>query len=188
MERPGGLPPGAPTSRSSAPSEPVAHLATRAPWDLPLTLLDGRTTTLGEWQGRWLLIVNVASRCGYTPQYEGLEALWRRHRDDGLTILGVPCDQFGFQEPGTDAEIAEFCRVSYDVTFPLLAKTKVNGPDAHPLYRWLKRERPAFLWMGTIKWNFTKFLVDPAGRVVGRWGSRTTPAEIEARLPALLAP
>ncbi|HVX89395.1 MAG TPA: glutathione peroxidase [Gemmatimonadales bacterium] len=160
---------------------------TTADWSLPLTMLDGRATTLSEWRGRTLLIVNVASRCGYTYQYEGLEALWRRYRDRGLVVLGVPCDQFAHQEPGSAAEIAEFCRLTYDVTFPLLAKTRVNGPGTHPLYRWLKRERRLFLWFGTIKWNFTKFLVDPAGRVAGRWGSGTTPEMLEPLLLPHLA-
>lgn len=158
-----------------------------ADWALPLTMLDGRTTTLGEWKGRTLLIVNVASRCGFTPQYAGLERLWRRHRERGLTILGVPCDQFAHQEPGDAAEIAEFCRLTYDVTFPLLAKSRVNGPGSHPLYRWLKRERPLVLWVGTIRWNFTKFLVDRTGRAVGRWGARTTPDALEPLLLPHLA-
>ena len=159
---------------------------TAAPWDLPLTLLDGRPTTLGEWRGKTLLIVNVASRCGYTPQYAGLEALWRRHRDQGLVVLGVPCDQFAHQEPGSAAEIAEFCRLTYDVTFPLLAKAKVNGPDTHPLYRWLKHERPLFLWLGTIKWNFTKFLVAPDGTVARRWETGVTPEAIAPELAPYL--
>ena len=158
-----------------------------ADWTLPLTMLDGRQTTLGEWRGKTLLIVNVASRCGYTPQYAGLEALWRRHRDRGLVVLGVPCDQFAHQEPGTATEIAEFCRLTYDVTFPMLAKAKVNGPGTHPLYRWLKRERRLFLWFGTIKWNFTKFLVTGEGTVAGRWGSRVTPEELEPQLAPFLA-
>jgi glutathione peroxidase len=146
-----------------------------APWELPLTMLDGRATTLGEWRGQALLIVNVASRCGMTPQYAGLEKLYRAHRDRGFTILGVPCDQFGHQEPGSAAEIAEFCDRTYGVSFPLLAKTKVNGFHTHPLYRWLKRERPAFLWFGTIKWNFTKFLVGRDGTVLKRYAPIATP-------------
>jgi glutathione peroxidase len=148
---------------------------TPAPWELPLTMLDGRRTTLGEWRGQVLLVVNVASRCGMTPQYAGLEALYRAHRGRGFTILGVPCDQFGHQEPGSATEIAEFCDRNYGVSFPLLAKTNVNGPGAHPLYRWLKRERPAFLWFGTIKWNFTKFLVARDGEVLKRYAPILSP-------------
>jgi glutathione peroxidase len=159
---------------------------TAAPWDLPLTTLDGRSTTLGEWRGKVLLIVNVASRCGKTPQYAGLEALWRRHRDQGLVILGVPCDQFAHQEPGSATEIAEFCKLNYDVTFPLLAKTKVNGPETHPLYRWLKRERPWFLWFGTIKWNFTKFLVARDGTVLRRYPSEMKPEAFAAEVAEAL--
>ena len=160
---------------------------TAAPWDLSLTMLDGRATTLSEWRGKVLLIVNVASRCGMTPQYAGLEALWRQHRDQGLVILGMPCDQFAGQEPGTAAEIAEFCKLTYDVTFPLLAKAKVNGPDTHPLYRWLKRERPWFLGIGTIKWNFTKFLVGRDGTVLRRYAPDTKPEAFAAEVAEVLA-
>jgi glutathione peroxidase len=138
-------------------------------------MLDGRATTLGEWRGQVLLVVNVASRCGMTPQYAGLEALYRAHRDQGFTIIGVPCDQFGRQEPGSASEIAEFCDRNYGVSFPLLEKAKVNGFSAHPLYRWLKREKPAFLWFGTIKWNFTKFLVGRDGTVLSRYAPIAPP-------------
>ena len=157
-----------------------------APWDLPLVTLDGRATTLGEWQGKVLLVVNVASQCSYTPQYAGLEALWRKHRDEGLVVLGVPCDQFGDQEPSTDGEIAQFCRREYEVTFPLLAKTDVNGDAAHPLFRWLKKARPGFLGTEAIKWNFTKFLVDQEGVVRERYGSIDTPEKIGEQLRPLL--
>lgn len=156
------------------------------PWETALTTLDGRATTLAEWRDRVLLIVNVASRCGRTPQYTGLEALWRQHRDQGLTVLGFPCDQFGHQEPGSAAEIAEFCERNYGVTFPLFQKLEVNGPGTHPLYRWLKRERPGFLWIGKIKWNFTKFVVDRDGRVAHRFGPYTTPEMFAHHLPPLL--
>ncbi len=157
-----------------------------APWSLPLTTLDGRATTLGEWEGKVLLIVNVASQCGYTPQYAGLEALWKKHRGDGLVVIGVPCDQFGNQEPGDAAEILAFCRRDFGVTFPLLAKTDVNGDDAHPLFRWLKRARPGFLGTEAIKWNFTKFLVDQEGVVRERYGSIDTPEKIGEQLRPLL--
>lgn len=147
-------------------------------WDIPVTTIDGRATTMAEWRGRVLLVVNVASRCGKTPQYAGLEALWRRHRDAGLTVLGFPCDQFLHQEPGTEAEIAEFCRATYDVTFPMFAKIEVNGPGTHPLYRHLKAARPGILGTGLIKWNFTKFLVDRDGAVVERFGPDDLPERI----------
>ncbi len=126
-----------------------------------------------------MLIVNVASRCGYTSQYRGLEALHRQHREQGLAVLGFPCDQFGHQEPGTEEEIQQFCSLNYDVTFPMFSKIKVNGGDAHPLYKFLKEEKPGILGLESIKWNFTKFLVDRAGTVVKRYGSRDTPEEIE---------
>ena len=161
--------------------------ATQTPWELPLITLDGRATTLAEWRGKVLLIVNVASHCSYTPQYTGLEALWRTHRAAGLVVLGVPCDQFGNQEPGNAAEIAEFCRMGYDVTFPLLAKTEVNGEGAHPLYRWLKKARPGFLGTEAIKWNFTKFLVDRDGTVRERYAPTDTPERIGEDLRPLLA-
>ena len=158
-----------------------------APWELPLTMLDGRATTLGEWRGQVLLIVNVASRCGMTPQYAGLETLYRRHRDQGFTVLGVPCDQFAHQEPGSAAEIAAFCERNYGVSFPLLAKAEVNGSGTHPLYRWLKRERPLFLWLGTVQWNFTKFLVGRDGGVLARYGPKREPDSFAAEVAAAVA-
>ena len=156
------------------------------PWDTPLTTIDGTATTLGEWQGRTLLIVNVASECGFTPQYEGLEALWRRHRDAGLAVLGFPCDQFGGQEPGEADAIARFCTEKYDVTFPLFAKCEVNGDGTHPLYRWLKREKPGILGTEAIKWNFTKFVVDGAGVVRERYAPTVSPEALEVDLLPLL--
>jgi glutathione peroxidase len=167
----------------------VSTSPTSPPWDLPLTLLAGRETTLREWKGHALLIVNVASQCGFTPHYEGLEALWRRHRSAGLAVLGFPCDQFGGQEPGSAEEIADFCRENYDVTFPLFAKCEVNGDGAHPLYRWLKAERPGILGTESIKWNFTKFVVDAAGGIRGRYAPTVLPESVEADLlPLLPAP
>jgi glutathione peroxidase len=156
------------------------------PWGIPLTLLDGRTSTLEEWKGRTLLIVNVASECGFTPQYEGLESLWRRHRAAGLAVLGFPCDQFGNQEPGEADAIARFCTENYGVTFPLFAKCEVNGDGAHPLYRWLKSEKPGILGTEAIKWNFTKFVVDGAGTVRERYAPTATPESLEADLLPLL--
>lgn len=148
--------------------------------------VDGESHTLAEYAGKTLLIVNVASRCGFTPQYEGLEALWRDYRGRGLVVLGFPCDQFGGQEPGDEREIAAFCRTRYDVTFPLFAKIEVNGANAHPLYRFLKAQAPGLLGTRAIKWNFTKFLVDRTGRVVRRYAPTVTPRALVADLEPLL--
>ena len=135
----------------------------------------GETQDLCEHAGKVVLVVNTASQCGYTPQYKGLQALHEKYGKRGLVILGFPSNDFGKQEPGSNKEIAEFCDRTYGVSFPLLAKTKVNGFHTHPLYRWLKRERPAFLWFGTIKWNFTKFLVGRDGTVLKRYAPIATP-------------
>ena len=150
-------------------------------FDIPLTTIDGNTTTLAQYRGRRLLIVNVASRCGFTPQYKGLEELYRRHKDD-LVVLGFPCNQFGRQEPGGDREILDFCAESYQVTFPLFAKIAVNGRGAHPLYRHLKSAKKGFLGREAIAWNFTKFLVERSGEVSKRYGSRVRPEAIEQEL------
>ena len=150
--------------------------------DIPVTTIDGRQTTMGEFKGRTLLVVNVASQCGFTPQYRGLEHLWREFRDRGLTVIGFPCDQFGHQEPGTEAEIAQFCERRYDVTFPMMAKIEVNGDGAHALYQLLKREKPGLLGTEAIKWNFTKFLVGPDGTVEKRYAPNETPEEIAPEL------
>jgi glutathione peroxidase len=165
---------------------PVRKVSPAVQWDLPLETLEGRVTTLGEWKGRTLLVVNVASQCGFTPQYEGLERLWRTHRHAGLTIMGFPCDQFGNQEPGDAGDIAAFCTQNYDVTFPLFGKIEVNGERTHPLYRWLKQERPGILGTEAIKWNFTKFLVAKDGAVVKRYAPTDTPEGIEGELLAYL--
>jgi len=145
----------------------------------PVTTIDGEQTTLEQYKGRVLLIVNVASKCGFTPQYTGLEALYRRYKDRGLTVLGFPCDQFGNQEPGSEADIKEFCSLSYDVTFPMFAKVDVNGADEHPLYKELKSKAPGVLGTTAVKWNFTKFLVNRDGRVMARYSPRDTPEDIE---------
>jgi len=155
-------------------------------YDFDVTTIDGRRISMGEFRDRVLLIVNVASQCGYTPQYEGLEALHRRHHDRGFAVLGFPCDQFGHQEPGSEEEIQRFCQTRYDVSFPMFAKLEVNGRNADPLYRHLREAAPGVLGSRSIKWNFTKFLVDRAGEVVRRYGSRDTPAEIEPDVVALL--
>ena len=155
-------------------------------YDFTARDIDGGDRALREFAGQALLIVNVASKCGFTPQYRGLEALWRKHRDAGLAVLGFPCDQFGHQEPGDEAEIKQFCSLNYDVTFPLFAKIDVNGAGAHPLYRWLKAEQPGVLGTEAIKWNFTKFLVDRSGRVVRRYAPNDTPEKIDEDVQKLL--
>ena len=152
-----------------------------------VTSIDGRAVPLSIYRGKTLLIVNVASRCGYTPQYAGLERLYRAHKEDAFVILGFPCDQFGRQEPGTDDEIQQFCSKTYDVTFPLFSKIKVNGPEADPLFIYLKSEKKGLLGLEAIKWNFTKFLVGPDGEVLKRYGSADTPESIERDLRARLS-
>jgi glutathione peroxidase len=156
--------------------------------DIEVRTIDGRTGTLERYRGQVLLIVNVASRCGYTPQYAGLETLHRRFADRGFAVLGFPCNQFGRQEPGTEADIAQFCSTSYDVTFPLFAKIDVNGPHTHPLFQRLKAEKKGLLGTESIKWNFTKFLVDRSGEVVKRYAPGDTPESIAADVERLLAP
>ena len=155
--------------------------------DFTVAAADGTPHPLAQHRGRVLLVVNTASRCGFTPQYEGLEALWRRHRDAGLTILGFPCNQFGAQEPGDAAEIARFCTLRYAVSFPVLGKIAVNGPDADPLYDHLTRARPGLLGIRAVKWNFTKFLVGRDGLVIERFAPATKPAALEAKLEAALS-
>jgi len=152
-------------------------------YDFSARDIDGNERSLAEWRGKTLLVVNVASKCGFTPQYTGLEKLWREHRDQGVVVLGFPCDQFGHQEPGDEAEIKNFCSTSYEVSFPLFAKIEVNGEHAHPLYRWLKSEGKGILGSESIKWNFTKFLVDTEGQVVKRYASTDTPEKIGRDLP-----
>ena len=155
-------------------------------YDFEVATIDGHTQRLEVLRGRVLLIVNVASRCGFTPQYAGLEELYRKYRERGFTVLGFPCDQFGRQEPGDEAEIKDFCRLTYDVTFPLFAKVAVNGAKAHPLYEHLKSTRRGFLGTKAIKWNFTKFLVDRDGSVVRRFGPTVRPERIEKDLLRIL--
>ena len=154
--------------------------------DITLNTIDGTPTTLAEYIGKVLLIVNVASKCGFTPQYTGLEQLYQRYKDQGFVVLGFPCDQFGNQEPGDEAEIAQFCSLIYDVTFPMFAKVNVNGDDAHPLFKQLKKAAPGLLGSEGIKWNFTKFLVDPAGKTVKRYAPTDTPASLAKTIETLL--
>jgi glutathione peroxidase len=155
-------------------------------YEIPVTTIDGEATTLDRYRGKAMLIVNVASRCGFTPQYAGLEALYRKYKDKAFVVLGFPCDQFGHQEPGSDDEIRTFCDTRYAVSFPLFAKIDVNGAHAHPLYRYLKSARKGLLGREAIAWNFTKFLVGRNGEVLGRYGSRRTPEEIEKDVAALV--
>jgi glutathione peroxidase len=155
-------------------------------YDIPITAADGTGRTLADHRGQVLLIVNVASQCGFTPQYEGLEAMHRRLALQGFSVLGFPCNQFGEQEPGNAEEIAHFCKLSYDVTFPIFGKIEVNGPNTAPIYRFLKNERPGLLGTESIKWNFTKFLVDRSGEVVKRYAPTDTPEAIGRDVEKLL--
>jgi glutathione peroxidase len=155
-------------------------------YDLTVRGITGGDVPLAAWRGQVLLIVNVASRCGFTPQYRGLEVLHRRYLARGFAVLGFPCNQFRGQEPDDEATIAAFCRDRFDVTFPLFAKVDVNGPGADPLYQHLKRERPGWFGIARIGWNFTKFLVDRQGQVRARFGPRVTPERIAPRVEALL--
>ena len=155
--------------------------------DFQATSLDGKPVDLADYRGKVLLIVNTASACGFTPQYKGLEELHRRYADQGLAVLGFPCNQFGKQEPGTEAEIGAFCEKNYGVSFPMFAKVDVNGADAHPLYKYLKGEAPGVLGTEGIKWNFTKFLVNKDGAVIKRYAPQTKPEEISGDIEQLLA-
>jgi len=155
-------------------------------YDYEAETLQGQPAPLSAYRGKVLLIVNTASKCGFTPQYEGLEALYRKYRDKGLEILAFPCNQFGAQEPGNAEEIASFCSLTYDVTFPMFGKIEVNGPKTHPLYAYLKAQKKGLLGSEGIKWNFTKFLVDRSGAVVERYAPTVTPAQLDAAVAALL--
>ena len=154
--------------------------------ELPITKADGSAADLSDHKGEVMLIVNVASQCGFTPQYEGLEALQRKYADRGFTVLGFPCNQFGAQEPGNAEEIASFCKLNYDVSFPLMGKIDVNGDNAAPIYKYLKDEAPGLLGSKAIKWNFTKFLIDRSGKVVKRYAPQTKPEELTRDIEALL--
>ena len=156
-------------------------------FDFTATGLDGQPVSLERFRGKVLLIVNTASACGFTPQYKGLEELHQQYGKRGLAVLGFPCNQFGKQEPGTEAEIGEFCEKNYGVSFPLFAKVEVNGDEAHPLFKHLKGEKPGVLGTEAIKWNFTKFLVGRDGEVAKRYAPQTAPAEIAGDIDRLLA-
>jgi glutathione peroxidase len=154
-------------------------------YDFSAKLGTGADKPMADYRGQALLVVNVASKCGFTPQYKGLQALQAEYGPRGFSVLAFPCDQFGHQEPGSDAEIAAFCDTNYGVTFPLFAKIAVNGPDAHPLYAWLKTQKGGLLGDG-IKWNFTKFLLDRAGEVRGRYAPTAKPESLAKDIAALL--
>lgn len=155
-------------------------------FNIDVQTIDGKAQSMNDYAGKVLLVVNVASKCGFTPQYEGLESVYRQYKDQGLVVMGFPCNQFGSQEPGTETEIATFCDTRFNVSFPMFAKVKVNGDDAHPLYKHLKGEKPGVLGTEGIKWNFTKFLVDRSGKVVKRYGSADKPEKIAGDIAALL--
>jgi glutathione peroxidase len=155
-------------------------------YDFTAATLDGAPAPLSAWRGQVILIVNTASKCGFTPQYEGLEALYRKYQDRGLVVLGFPCNQFAGQEPGDASEIANFCSLTYDVTFPMMSKIDVNGAKADPLYAWLKHEKKGLLGSEAVKWNFTKFLIDRSGNVARRFPPSTTPKALEGAIEALI--
>ena len=158
---------------------PTAH-------DFQAIDIDGQTVSLSNYRGKVLLIVNVASKCGFTPQYTGLEKLWQDYRGRGLVVLGFPCDQFGSQEPGDEEEIKNFCSINFDVSFPMFAKIEVNGDQAHPLWKWLKQEKSGLLGIGAIKWNFSKFLVGRDGKVLKRYAPTDKPESLVGDIEAAL--
>lgn len=155
-------------------------------YDFTINALNNQPFDLHELENKAVLVVNVASKCGFTPQYTGLEKLYQDYKDKGLVVLGVPCNQFGAQEPGNAEEIATFCSTTYPVSFPILEKVDVNGANAHPLYQWLKKQKPGLLGTEAVKWNFTKFLVNKEGEVVDRFAPQTTPDDLRAEVDRLL--
>jgi len=156
-------------------------------YDFEATTIDGKPAPLASQRGKVLLIVNTASACGFTPQFAGLEALWKKYADKGLVVVGFPSNQFGHQDPGSNDEISSFCQLNYGVSFPMMAKTDVNGSDAHPLYKWLTAEAPGILGTKAIKWNFTKFLVGKDGQVIKRYAPTDTPESLSADIEAALS-
>ena len=155
-------------------------------YDFSARTIDGDEQKLSAYKGKTMLVVNVASKCGFTPQYTGLEALYEKFKDKGVVVLGFPCDPFGHQEPGDEAEIKNFCSLNYDVKFPLFAKIEVNGANTHPLYKYLKAQAKGVLGSESIKWNFTKFLIDADGKVLTRYAPTDTPEKIEKDLARML--
>ncbi|MBS3896069.1 glutathione peroxidase [Silanimonas sp.] len=161
-------------------------MTTTTAFDFSAKDIDGRERSLAEFKGKAMLVVNTASKCGFTPQYAGLEKLWKDYADKGLVVLGFPCDQFGHQEPGDAAEIKRFCTLDYGVSFPMFDKIAVNGADAHPLYQWLKSEKAGFLGTAAIKWNFSKFLIGRDGRVLARYAPTDKPESLRADIEKAL--
>jgi len=155
-------------------------------YDISATRISGDSLELSEYRNKLVIVVNTASKCGFTSQYEGLEQLYQKYKEDGLVILGFPCNQFGKQEPGTEAEIQSFCSINFGVTFPLFAKVDVNGKNTHPLFDFLKKETKGGILGKRIKWNFTKFIVDRSGKPVGRFGPTTTPSQLEKEIQKYL--
>ncbi|MFN5348242.1 MAG: glutathione peroxidase [Polaromonas sp.] len=165
----------------------MSQVPTQTIYDFEAKSISGKDIALSDFKGRALLIVNTASKCGFTPQFGGLEALHKTYAGKGLAVLGFPCNQFGSQDPGADGEIAEFCQVNYGVSFPMMGKIDVNGPAAHPLYKWLSAEAPGLLGSKSIKWNFTKFLVGKDGHVIKRYAPTDKPADLTKDVEAALA-
>ena len=155
-------------------------------YDFSAKNIDGEEQSLNDYKGKAMLVVNTASKCGFTPQYSGLEKLYKKYEDKGLVVLGFPCDQFGHQEPGNEDEIKNFCSLTYDVTFPMYAKVDVNGDKAHPFWKFLKKEKGGLLGIDAIKWNFTKFLINKDGEVIKRYAPTDTPEKIEKDIAGLL--
>lgn len=155
-------------------------------YDIPVHTIKGETVSLEQYRGKVLIIVNTASKCGFTPQYKGLEEIYKKYKDQGLEILGFPCDQFGHQEPDPEDQISEFCEINFGVTFPLFSKVEVNGGNAHPLFTHLKEKAPGLLGTKGIKWNFTKFLVDAEGNVVARFAPKDSPGKLIKPMTKLL--
>ncbi|RMQ95624.1 Glutathione peroxidase [Pseudomonas savastanoi pv. glycinea] len=153
---------------------------------IPVTTIKGESKTLADFSGKAVLVVNTASKCGFTPQYQGLEKLWQDYKDQGLVVLGFPCNQFGKQEPGNEGAISEFCELNFGVSFPLFKKIDVNGSDAHPLFVQLKKQAPGLLGSERIKWNFTKFLIGKDGQLVKRFAPLTKPEDLKSEIEALL--
>jgi glutathione peroxidase len=155
-------------------------------FNIPVTTIKGEQKTLADFAGKAVLVVNTASKCGFTPQYKGLETVWQQYKDKGLVVLGFPCNQFGKQEPGDEGAISEFCELNFGVTFPLFKKVDVNGQGAHPLFTTLKKSAPGLLGSEGIKWNFTKFLIGQDGKVVKRFAPTTKPEDLSSEIEALL--